>query len=576
MLDQSSGDIAYKSVHFNVTLKVLSERLKSGYNILVDIEKRTIRFKRPAEEQHDDVSEHSDIGKESTRDHIEEDDIGKLKDLLPDVLKALKAIGRCDDFISVIESVASGKLDIRNMALHLLLDVGRFLKCQCRSNMRYSQTSLDFWLIVQKLFKGKAVRFFRGLKSDDNMTSNTMDFDHSINFAVPSDRILQRESDKFRLDVKNPGLIRKGLEAFAAINTGNDCKVSFDGKKIAYGFGRHLGEEDLSGFEEAPTLKDRQCRLQLELEKISVLQDDVSEMMSNSLNDMDEDGRIPLSDSLKGVITILSKRLSELRYLSIKKKRAVQNIIAKINIPWRESSVAQVVSFLQTQVIQCDASIHKLLQCIDDLCFFLATINGTQCFYKRGLGIEVNLQKQGNYVCLHELDAIVWESMDPKNASAYIKQRSEMWHKIRDGASVTGSSLYKALGFDTLKLQKQYFDKAYKGTPIPVSAELQEKFTYGSNTEIHAVATLVSKIMPAYFPHLIFREDGCVVLPMYNSNYAVISGDGTGVNGDKEGKVAFELKCPIPGKVFTPDVYYTLPVYYSTQILSQMASKKIC
>ena len=63
---------------------------------------------------------------------------------------------------------------------------------------------------------------------------------------------------------------------------------------------------------------------------------------------------------------------------------------------------------------------------------------------------------------------------------------------------------------------------------------------------------------------------------MYNSNYTVISGDGTGVNGDKQAKVAFELKYPIPGKVFAPYVCNSLPVYYSTQVLSQMASKLCC
>ena len=83
-----------------------------------------------------------------------------------------------------------------------------------------------------------------------------------------------------------------------------------------------------------------------------------------------------------------------------------------------------MVSFLQTQVIPCDASIRKLLQSIDDLFSFLATIIGTQCFYKQSLGTEVHLQKQGNYMCLYELDAVVWENMDRTNASHYIKQRS--------------------------------------------------------------------------------------------------------------------------------------------------------
>ena len=59
----------------------------------------------------------------------------------------------------------SGKLDVKNMALHLLLDVGQFLNANAPSRMRYSKTSLDYWLVIQKLFKGKGVRFFRGVKT---------------------------------------------------------------------------------------------------------------------------------------------------------------------------------------------------------------------------------------------------------------------------------------------------------------------------------------------------------------------------------------------------------------------------
>jgi hypothetical protein len=75
------------------------------------------------------------------------------------VVSALQSVGRCDDFISVLQSISNGKLDIRNLALRLLLDVGKFLNC---NQMRYSQTSIYFWLLIQKLFKGKVLCFFRG------------------------------------------------------------------------------------------------------------------------------------------------------------------------------------------------------------------------------------------------------------------------------------------------------------------------------------------------------------------------------------------------------------------------------
>ena len=54
---------------------------------------------------------------------------------------------------------------------------------------------------------------------------------------------------------------------------------------------------------------------------------------------------------------------------------------------------------------------------------------------------------------------------------------------------------------------------------------------------------------------------------------AVISGDGTGRNSTDENVVAFEFKCPAPNKTFSTDLYYQPPIYYTIQLLSQMAAK---
>jgi hypothetical protein len=55
---------------------------------------------------------------------------------------------------------------------------------------------------------------------------------------------------------------------------------------------------------------------------------------------------------------------------------------------------------------------------------------------------------------------------------------------------------------------------------------------------------------------------------------AIISGDGTGITREIVNTVAFEFKCPIPGKTYKTDLHYSLPVRYTTQIVSQMAVKK--
>ncbi|XP_071139869.1 uncharacterized protein [Mytilus edulis] len=154
-----------------------------------------------------------------------------------------------------------------------------------------------------------------------------------------------------------------------------------------------------------------------------------------------------------------------------------------------------------------------------------------------------------------------------------IKQRGDEWFELRKGSRITGSTIFRGIGLGTLKEQQQHYDKAFHGKETPVSAELQELFDYGTSQEINALGTLVSKILPVYFPDLVYREDGCEVISIGDS-YAVISGDGSGVDNNDKVQMAFEFKCPKPGKERTTDVHYQIPKYYSTQLLSQMAAKK--
>ena len=139
--------------------------------------------------------------------------------------------------------------------------------------MRYSQTSLDFWLVVKKLFKGKGIRFFSGEKQhsvetnrdDDDIhdIGNSVEDKSIINFAVPSSKVLLRESNKYKFIAEQPGILKGSLETFREYKGDyKECKISFDEKKCAPGFGKKLGDEDIGGFEHPPTLRERQDRLE--------------------------------------------------------------------------------------------------------------------------------------------------------------------------------------------------------------------------------------------------------------------------------------------------------------------------
>ena len=57
-------------------------------------------------------------------------------------------------------------------------------------------------------------------------------------------------------------------------------KISIDGKKISGGFGKSLGDVDLVGHEEKPTLQERKDNLQRELNTVLSCNLSISELQA--------------------------------------------------------------------------------------------------------------------------------------------------------------------------------------------------------------------------------------------------------------------------------------------------------
>ena len=541
---------------------------------MIDVDNSTIRIKRPWNDD-DDKNSGANIDLRDSQDVEENSEKGcdawdQIKQLVPTVMETLKESGQVEDFVSVLHGIQSGALS-HNISLHLLLDIGQYLRKQAQSSthsMRYSAVSIKFWLLVQKLFHGKAIRFFNGFSGNEGQEGHQK---LGMNFAVPSRSVLFKAGAAYKTNTKNPGIIGDLLHCFAQSNIGKDVKLSMDGKKITIGFGKHLGEEDLGGFEEAPTLSDRKQRLEHELDLVRNIMEKLVEMSIDGERYASSDyEKSELRQNILETIEILSTRIKEQRQLVTKKHLAIRAMVKKV-ANWKHSDMASAINYIQTRIIQLRSCIEKMLLCIDELMHIVAIMNGCSEHYRRGIGTSVDLSQQGNYICLNGITET--PNKDEQADTNLIKQRSAAWHDIRNRAVVTGSTLYCALGLDTLKAQQSHYDAVVNGKPRPEpSDEVMRNMQHGITNEINAVATLVSKVMPVYYPGIKYREDGCLMVPM-GLSYGIVSGDGSGVTSDGDMKIAFELKCPVPGKLFTPDVYYALPVRYSTQILSQMAAK---
>ena len=194
-----------------------------------------IRFKRS--DPHVIVPERGEDS-HSCKDKSRQTDIDGLHEQLSRALCEFQSMGRLNDFKHVLKSISDGLLR-DNIVFHLLLDLGQLYGSPTIHRMRYSHETLSFWVIFQKLLKGKGINFFLGYKAGNLVLS------------------------KFRVDADSPGILEIPLDTFSQEKSGQKVKLSVDGKKIATEFGRKLGGR-LEWYEESPTLNERKLRHEAE------------------------------------------------------------------------------------------------------------------------------------------------------------------------------------------------------------------------------------------------------------------------------------------------------------------------
>ena len=75
-----------------------------------------------------------------------------------------------------------------------------------------------------------------------------------------------------------------------------------------------------------------------------------------------------------------------------------------------------------------------------------------------------------------------------KENSIYIKQHSPKWHDCHDRVHVTGSTLRRAVGLDTLKEQKNYYEEKFKKKKVKRDEELEKILQYGTENEVQFIS----------------------------------------------------------------------------------------
>ncbi|KAJ8301229.1 hypothetical protein KUTeg_020216 [Tegillarca granosa] len=384
-----------------------------------------------------------------------------------------------------------------------------------------------------------------------------------MNFAVPFRKVTQSNAAPLPAVEIEPGIIRYLLEKVAQdVTEDKTYKLCFDGKKINSSTSSNLGDVDLFGFEQEPTLSQRKHRLQNE----AIICQKASRTFEGLAPDQDINFLLPsvsvnIVSKMVSIIKLLGYRLKDLRTLKASKSATLAKFKEIAGTNWeKKSKLCMVISAISTQIYDIDVLIQ--------FCSWsaIAILNDVRDYYS--LDRIVTLKDQGNYQHLNEIKDHEFQ----ENEFRHLKQRSDQWFNAREKSVVTGCTLNAALGLDTLKKQEHFdFVKFGKQKTSP-SPKLQEKMDHGFSNEINAVATIVSKVIPVLFPSLSFSEEGCVKINRIG-NHMIISPDGSLFDiSSKATKVAVEIKCPFPptpGSYKVP-VFYIIPLYYVPQILSEM------
>ncbi|VDI71523.1 Hypothetical predicted protein [Mytilus galloprovincialis] len=226
---------------------------------------------------------------------FEKDVLERLSSILPKVISNLRDVGELNSFVQFNELLASGSFPFENIAYRLFCDVVQWYTLSNTSSMRYSELVKRFWRTGYK-FKGKFLRFMSGLKNTGNINEGMSErgkyepMNSELNFAVPSWSVLDKMITPVSTETFRPGLI----DTMINILHENDpdkiatFKLCVDGKKINSSTIGNLGDVNLWGHEDPPTLSSKMKQLDEDKKNIeqlrNLLQDIQSERIESILD----------------------------------------------------------------------------------------------------------------------------------------------------------------------------------------------------------------------------------------------------------------------------------------------------
>ena len=410
----------------------------------------------------------------------------KVLNKMEEIFGKIKDAGQELAFVSLFTMILEDIFPFHSIAFLLFSEFVIWLSNSSTTCMRYSDTSKEFWWTGMKMFGGRFVRFMQGFKHKGSILAGESPrgmydpFNTSVNFAVPSESILNSfcpiDSLKDLKGEIEPGIVNPLLEMYAETSSDKSHVLSFDGKKII----PNSADIDLIGCEDTDTIYQQKC-LKTDDAYIKMTIGMIQSLRENSFNtvlDIPVTEKSVINSEINDIFKHIGSRLQMLRDIKRKKAYTLTKLEAKSGT---DGTNTFFMNFLKTFLQECRNVSKEGLSNLNELCAIMSALNGTYSDFEDGKFVD--LAGHSKYAELLP-PCLVRQSMsvgDDEDLSPNVtKQRTEEWFKLRKKVKVTGSTVGKATGVNSLKEKKEFFDESVDGKSIEVPQKQNEAMAYGT------------------------------------------------------------------------------------------------
>ena len=331
-----------------------------------------------------------------------QEEIKELHNLIPGVLRNLKTENQVETYMKFNKMVAESTFPLTNIGYLLFLDIVNWFSNKSTSQMRYSEDVKRFWRIGLKLFKGRFIRFMGGLKNigqgeTDGVNQGLYQPSESkINFAVPSRQVLDELQSP--VSVGSPGIITEMIDTL----TGSDpqqietFKMCVDGKKLNAGLvGQKLGDVNLWGFEQSPSLTEKETRYHEEIAIFDKLKNSLDKIEMKDikiLQQISETENAVVYEEIKDCLHILYGRMNDMRINEVGRQIALEKLMKQVTGDWRTSKLVFAISGVRTYIYDVNSCLLDTLGAVNQFGKAVSTLMETHLIYTTSDIVNLGLQ----------------------------------------------------------------------------------------------------------------------------------------------------------------------------------------